>query len=398
MKNEDIISLVKIDEEKNSRIFERGVEDIIEREHLKSILKSGRMLRVKFGIDPTSPDLHLGHAVILRKLRQFQDAGHKAVLIIGDFTARIGDPSDRAGSRPALTEEEIKRNLKKYLNVAGKIINIKNTEVYYNSKWFSRQGVAQIFELARAGTLQQMIRRADFKKRIDSGGDVTMLEMLYPLMQGYDSVMSRADVELGGLDQKLNLLIGRKVQRHFGIPEQDILMTPLLEGTDGVRKMSKSFGNYIALDERPNSMFAKIMSIPDTLIYKYFVLLTDFSDEEIKNTENQLPFEQKKILAETIVSLLYNKKEGAGARAYFEKTFSKKETPQNLEVFKTAKGEKWTEFLLRNKLAKSKAEAKRLVDGGGIDFDGEKITKSGRQITKGGTVRIGKHRFIKIEL
>ena len=264
---------VKIDEKTIEKILGRGVEEVIAKGHLEAALRSGKKLRVKFGIDPTAPDLHLGHAVPLRKLRQFQDLGHKAVLIIGDFTAMIGDPSGRVGARPPLTKERVKENMKRYLRQAGKIINVKNAEIHYNSKWLGKKQT--IIELSRAATVQQVLHREDFKKRIAEGGDVTLLEVLYPLLQGYDSVMVKADAEIGGTDQKFNLLMGRQIQRYFGMAEQDILMVPLLEGTDGVRKMSKSYDNYIGLDAVPSEMFGKIMSIPDQLIDKYYVFLTD---------------------------------------------------------------------------------------------------------------------------
>src|SRR3989338_8165632 len=260
--------LDKIDE-----LLTRGVEEVLDKEHLRKAILS-KQIRIKFGIDPTMPDLHLGHSVVLRKLRQFQDLGHQVVLIIGDYTEMIGDPTGRTETSKVLTEQEVKDNMEKYLDQVGKILNIKKTEVRYNSEWLDK-GLQGILSLAQAGTVNQMLRRADFRQRMDNDLDITVLELMYPLMQGYDSVAVKADVELGGTDQKFNLLIGRRVQRHFNQAEQDVVTVPLLEGLDGVKKMSKSFGNYIALDEKPGDMFGKIMSIPDALISKYIELCTD---------------------------------------------------------------------------------------------------------------------------
>ena len=390
---------MKINEEKIKEILERGVEDIIDRDHFGKILKSGKKLRVKFGVDPTAPDLHLGHMALLRKLLQFQNAGHKTVLIVGNFTARIGDPSGKSEERKMLSEKEIKHNMKTYFAQAGKILNMEKTEVRYNGEWFgARNSLSKIFELARAGSMQQILRRADFKKRLGSGRDVTVLEMLYPLMQGYDSVVVKADVELGGSDQRFNLLIGRKIQRHFGVPEQDVLIMPLLEGTDGARKMSKSYGNYITLSEKPNNLFAKIMSVPDKLVQKYFLLLSDISDSELKHIEQMSFLERKKRLAFEITGFLHSETAAKKAKECFEKTFSKKEIPEDLKIYRAEMNEKWADFLVRVKLAQSRSEAKRLIEGGGLDFNGRKITRANGQISESGTVKVGKHKFIKIEV
>lgn len=372
---------MKISEEKIKKILERGVGEVIKKEHLEEALRSGKKLTIKFGIDPTSPDLHLGHMVPLRKLRQFQDAGHVVALIIGDFTASVGDPSGRSEERKPLSKKEIKNNLKKYFKLAGKIIDINKSKIFYNSSWFEKEGsIARIIQLSRASTCQQLMRRADFKERISTGGDITVLEMLYPLLQGYDSVIVKADVEIGGTDQKFNLLMGRRVQRHFKLPEQDILTTPLLEGTDGVRKMSKSYNNYIALDETTENIYSKIISIQDELIKKYFLLLTDVE----KNNKIFLGsvFEQKKKLAEEIISFLYSKEKALSASSPLS--------------FTAKKGESWVDFLARQNFIKSKSDAKRLIEGGGVDFDGTKIKNSKDTITKNGTAKIGKYRVIKI--
>ena len=298
------------------KLLTQGVEEVIVKEHLEDRLKKGDKLRVKFGIDPTAPDLHLGHTVPLRKLRQFQDAGHKAVLIIGDFTAMIGDPTGRSEERKPLTAKEVKQNLKKYLKQAGKVLNIKKAEIHYNSEWL-KKNMDTLLEIMRSGSMQQVLHRADFKKRLSENQDITFLEVMYPLLQGYDSVAVKADVEIGGTDQKFNLLMGRRVQRHFGMAEQDVMTLPLLEGTDGVKKMSKSADNYISLDAEPDDMFGKTMRIPDNLIDKYYTLLTDANPP----AGGQNPREAKLELAKIIVGMYHGEKAGEKAKENFIKFF-----------------------------------------------------------------------------
>ena len=373
---------MKVSHKAVKEILERGVEEVIQKERLEAALLSGKKLVVKFGIDPTSPDLHLGHMVPLRKLKQFQDAGHIIALIIGDFTATIGDPSGRSEERKPLSSTDVKHNLKKYLSLAGKIIDIKKSKIFYNSLWFKKAGMEKVIELSRASSLQQTLRRADFQERMKAGNDISMLELWYPLFQGYDSVMVKADVEIGGTDQKFNLLMGRRVQRHFGMSEQDIMMLPLIEGTDGARKMSKSHNNYIALDESPENIYSKILSVPDELIKKYFLLITDIKESDKIFTAVLL--EQKKKLAKEIISLLYSKE--------------KAERTGETQAVVAKKGEQWIDFLTRNKFASSNSEAKRLVEGGGVDFQNIKIKNPKDVITKSGTAKIGKYKTIKIEI
>ncbi|KKT56945.1 MAG: tyrosyl-tRNA synthetase, tyrosyl-tRNA synthetase [Parcubacteria group bacterium GW2011_GWC1_45_13] len=387
---------MKINEGKIKEILERGVSGIIEKSHLERALRSGKKLRVKFGIDPTSPDLHLGHAVPFRKLKQFQEVGHEIIFIIGDFTARIGDPSGRESARKPLTPKEVKSNLKKYLSLAGKIINIKNAKMLCNSKWLANTDT--LLRLASIGSIQYVMKRDEFRTRQVGGQEITILEAMYPLFQGYDSVKIGADVEVGGADQELNLLAGRKLQKYFGQKEQDILMTPLLTGTDGVRKMSKSFSNYIALNDAPQDMFGKIMSLPDNLLEQYFLLSTDVPMEEAKKLLGRKPFEAKKVLAYEIVKLYHRENFANKAREYFEKTFSKKEIPENLRIYRAKVNEEWADFLTREKLISSHSEAKRLIEGGGLDFNGKKIARAGEQISESGTVKIGKYKFIKIDV
>lgn len=388
------------DEKLIDEALTRGVEEVIEKDHLKKAMLSGRQLRVKFGIDPTSPDLHLGHAVALRKLKQFEDLGHKIVLIIGDFTARVGDPTGRSETRKPLTEKEIKLNLKEYLKQAGKILNIRRAEVNYNSKWLAKENMEKIFQLASAGTFQQMMKRADFKKRVDEGGDISVVELLYPLMQGYDSVKVKADVELGGSDQLFNLLMGRKVQRHFGQPEQDILTVPLLVGLDGVKKMSKSYGNYVGLDDEATDMFGKVMSLPDALIENYLLLCTGLVSDEIKNIMKLPPRDAKVRLGKEITSIYHGEKDAGKAVENFEKIFSKKEIPEDApELILFGKEISAVDLVLLSGVAESKSEAKRLIEQGALEVGGrvEKDIHAMLTPQNGDAVRIGKKYFARIK-
>jgi len=380
-------------------LLTRGVEEVIIKEHLEAALRSGKKLRVKFGIDPTAPDLHLGHTVPLRKLRQFQDAGHTVVLIIGDFTAMIGDPSGRIDSRKPLSEKEVKNNLKKYLKLAGKVIDVKKAEIYYNSRWFKKNSNL-ILELLSRESVQRVLERDDFQKRLKEGREILLIEEVYPLLQGYDSVMVKADVEIGGTDQKFNLLMGRRLQRSYGLPEQDIMTLPLIEGTDGVKKMSKSYGNYIALDSEPADMFGKIMSIPDSLIDKYYTLLTD-AERNIAD-----PREAKLELAKIIVTMYHGEQAGKKAKEDFIKVFSKKQKPEHIPVKKLDKlnlssssGEKLYNLLVKTELALSKSEARRLIEQGAVRLNGEKKTNPNEIIEiKGGLLlQVGKRHFLRLE-
>ncbi len=389
---------MKTNDETNKEIFERGVEDIIERDHLRAALQSSKKLRVKFGIDPTAPDLHLGHAAVLRKLRQFQEAGHKIVFIIGDYTARIGDPSGVSKTRPELTATEVRANMKHYLSQASKILDLKKTEVLRNSVWLDKLRGGKILELLSLVSVNQILEREDFGRRVADHKSVRIHELLYPVLQGYDSVVVKADIEVGGRDQLFNLLLGRELMVKFGLNPQDILTVELLEGTDGVRKMSKSYGNYISLDAKPKDMYGKIMSVPDHLINKYFELLTDASSDEIsKMDKNFSPFERKKKAAYAIVSALHSKHSASGAEKHFSETFSEKKIPENLEIRSAYKGQPWFEFLFMEKLVESKSQARQLIKSGGLDFNEKKVKNYYDKILESGVARIGKRRFIKIE-
>ncbi len=385
----------------------RGVAEVIERSHLERALKSRKKLRVKLGIDPTAPDLHLGHAVVLRKLKQFQDLGHKVVLIIGDFTGTIGDPAGRIEARKPLTSQEVKQNEKNYLKELDKILDIKKVEVRHNSEWFLKEGMTAVLALARAGTIQQVLHRADFKKRLDEGKDITLLETMYPLFQGYDSAKIKADIELGGTDQLFNVLMGRKIQRYFGLPEQDVLTVPLLEGTDGVKKMSKSFNNYIALNDPPTEMFGKLMSINDKLIIKYFELCTDYPQKEIEKIKKGLktkklnPRDAKMTLAFEVVSLYHGKQKAKAASKEFERVFKAGELPDDIPQIKLKKKKIGiVNLLVEIGFASSKSVATRLVTQGGVRTNGDRVTnpKEIIEISKNGIIiRAGKRRFAVVK-
>ncbi len=375
------------------KTFTRGIEEIIDGVHFWNALNSGRKLRVKLGIDPTKPDIHLGHTVPLLKLREFQELGHQAVLIIGDFTAQIGDPSGQSAERQPLTEKEIKVNMKHYLDQAGKVINIKKTEVRYNSEWHGKS-LKDFLAVTKAVSISQIMKREDFQKRIDAGGDVTVLESLYAILQGYDSVMVKADVELGGADQKLNLLMGRRIQRYFKMPEQDIITMPLVEGTDGVRKMSKSYGNYIGLTEKPEEMFGKLMSIPDSLTAKYFTHFT-----EVEPPQGN-PYEAKMLLAETVTKMYHGEKEAMKAKENWIKTFSKREMPEEIRELGIRNKELGILDLLIAAGVPSKSEARRLIAQKAVELDSKEKTdeKEVLRLNGGEILKIGKHRFFKIKL
>jgi len=342
------------DKNKIDEILTRGVEDIFIKKDLEKKLHSGKKLRIKLGIDPTSPYIHIGRAVTLRKLRDFQKLGHQVVFIIGDYTAKIGDPSDKLEKRPMLTDVEIKNNLKKYLKQVALILDMKNVEVKYNSKWLKKMNFFEIGQLLECFTVQQMTKRRNFKDRLDAGVDIYMVEFLYPALQGYDSVKVKADVEIGGFDQLFNLKAGRIVQKRYGQQEQDIMVLSMLEGTDG-RKMSSSWGNIISIIDTPEEMFGKVMSIKDELILKYFLLTTDLGIEEISKIKLSLkkgenPMFYKKILGEEIVALYHNRKKATEARENWENVFSKKEIPTEMEEILINSGEFLVDILLKNEI------------------------------------------------
>ncbi len=390
------------DEKKIKEVLSRGVEDIFIKEDLKERLSSGKQLRIKLGIDPTSPFIHLGRAVTLLKLKAFQDLGHHIVLIIGDFTAKIGDPSDKLEKRPMLTDEQISNNLKKYLEQINLILDMKEVEVRYNSEWLKGMSIPEIGQLLECFTVQQMTKRRNFKERLDAGKDVFMVEFMYPALQGYDSVAVNSDVEIGGFDQLFNLKAGRTVQKRYGQKEQDIMVLSMLEGTDG-RKMSSSWGNIISVIDTPDEMFGKIMSLKDELITKYFLLTTDLNLSEIAKIENSLkngenPMEFKKILAKKIISFYHSVKDAQKAEENFVNTFQKKEIPEKIKEIKVKTGEMLSEILVKNKILSSKGEWRRLVLENAVHdlLNDKNITDVNLKISENLTLKIGKKRFVKI--
>jgi tyrosyl-tRNA synthetase len=380
-------------------IIKRGTVEIISEEELKKKLeeraKTKKPLIVKAGFDPTAPDIHLGHTVLLRKMRQFQNLGHKVIFLIGDFTACIGDPSGRSEIRKQLSKEEVLKNAATYKKQVSRILDVDKIKIVFNSEWFEKMSVVDILKLTTHATVSQMLARADFKKRLAKGEDISLLEFMYPVLQGYDSVVLEADIELGGTDQIFNLLVGRDMQRDFGQAQQVIITLPLLEGTDGVQKMSKSFGNYIGINEAPNEIFGKIMSVSDELMLKYYTLLTDEDLDLVKKTH---PKEAKLKLAEIITAQYHSKKDAGEARLEFERVFSKKESPQDLPVYRltTAKNN-IVEIMVKSQLVKTKNEARRMIKQGAVTFNDTKIVSEDAIIDKEGILKIGKRRFLKLE-
>jgi len=393
---------VYTDSAKIEEILTRGVEEIFVRESLEKKLLSGKVQRIKLGIDPTSKNIHLGNAVVLWKLRAFQDLGHKVVLVVGDFTAKIGDPSDKLEKRPMLTDSDIAKNLQGYKKQLGKILNMDRTELVYNSRWLSKLTFADVCELAETFSVQQMTNRRNFKERIEKGIEVSLREFLYPLMQGYDSVAVKADVELGGFDQLFNLKAGRIVQKHYGMPEQDILTGQMLLGTDG-RKMSKSWGNVINVMDTPDEMFGKTMSIRDDLIQVYFLLCTQTPKVDVEHVGDRLekgdnPRDVKLELAEKIVEIYWGKEKAGRARTKFIETFSEKKIPEDIEVATVNPGKLVVDVLLEKGLVKSKTEWRRLVKEGAVSdaLTGVAVVDVSAVVNSDITFKIGKRRFIKI--
>jgi tyrosyl-tRNA synthetase len=385
-----------------NELLTRGVAEVIDKEHLIQKLKGKKKLRVKLGIDPTSANLHIGRAVVLHKLRQFQELGHKVVFIIGDFTGLIGDTSDKDSERPMLSEKQIKENLKGYLKQAGKILDLSKTESHFNSKWLKKLTYLEIGKQADEFGLHEFIARENIAKRMKDGKRVSLREVLYPLMQGYDSVAIKADVELGGTDQRFNLLAGRTLQKAYGQEPQNIILTELLEGTDG-RKMSSSWGNVINLTDEPNDMFGKVMSVADSLIIKYFKLATKVALDEVAGFEAMLkkgenPRNIKVRLAEELVTLYYGRKAADKASAEFEKVFTNKEKPTDIPEMKV-KSQNIIDILMETKLAPSKSEARRLVQQGGVKLNDQVINEwdAKLDVEDGQIIQAGKRKFIRIK-
>jgi tyrosyl-tRNA synthetase len=390
---------ISTDPKKIADLLTRGIDEVIDRASLEKKLKSGKKLRVKLGIDPTSPNLHLGRSVPLLKLRDFQELGHQVVFIVGDFTGVIGDTSDKDSERPMLDKKTVQNNLKKYKAQAGKIIDLKKTEFHYNSEWLKKLDYVDIAEQSNLFSVSEFINRDNIRRRLDAGTRVSLREVLYPLMQGYDSVAVKADVELGGTDQRFNLLAGRTMQPHFKQAPQDILMNPLVEGTDG-RKMSSSWGNTINFSDTPNDMFGKVMSIGDNLIIKYFTYFTRVSMDDIEHIQAGLkqgmnPRDAKVTLAEEIVRMYHGEKAAAEAVAYFQSVFGKKEKPTDMPTLKPSASDILS-VLVEAGFVKSRGEGRRDIDGGGVRVNDEKVTSIEATVKAGDIVQKGKRFFVKI--
>ncbi|MFA7711133.1 MAG: tyrosine--tRNA ligase [Candidatus Neomarinimicrobiota bacterium] len=391
-------------------VIKRGTEELISEEEmvrkLENSIKTNRPLRIKQGFDPTAPDIHLGHTVGIRKLRQFQDLGHKIVLIIGDYTGMVGDPSGKNETRPRLDRKTLMKNAETYENQFFKILEKSKTEIHYNGEWFAEMKFDEIMNLAAKFTIARILERDDFTKRYKEGNPISLHEFYYPLMQGYDSVAIKADVELGATEQKFNLLTARDVQREYGQEPQVILTLPVLEGIDGGQRMSKSLGNYIGIDDEPNEMYGKIMSIPDSLILKYFTLVTDYSLDQLQELKRRLddqhtnPMVLKKELARTIIAMYHSNESARSAEQNFERVFSKKEIPVDIEEIVVASSDLpklLVKALTDCGAVASNGEARRLIQQGGVRVNDEKINdvnytfnQKGKYITK-----VGKRRFIK---
>jgi tyrosyl-tRNA synthetase len=386
----------------------RGAVDLISEDELaKKIEKSaakGQRLVAKLGADPSSPDLHIGHGVVLGKLRTFQDLGHEAHLIVGDFTAMIGDPSGRQKTRPMLTVEQTNENAKTYVDQVSKVLTSERLTIHYNNDWLGKMTFPEVIKLAGSYTVSQMLEREDFHKRFNEEQPISLHEFLYPLAQGMDSVAIKSDIELGGTDQKFNLLVGRELQRHFGVEPQSILTMPLLEGTDGVRKMSKSYGNSINFSDSADEMFGKTMSIPDDVIYRYFLLATKVKDlAAIKQTLDagtENPRNLKVRLAQEIIKQFYDDSAATAALERFEQMFVKKEVPDDIpEVIVGSEPKQVVDIIVENQLATSKGEARRLIQGGGVSLNGEKVADEKMLVMaspEGVVLKVGKRKFLKL--
>ncbi|HEX8688483.1 MAG TPA: tyrosine--tRNA ligase [Pyrinomonadaceae bacterium] len=389
----------------------KGAVELIREDDLRAKLersaRAGKPLRVKLGADPTAPDIHLGHTVVIRKLRHFQELGHTVIFLIGDFTGMIGDPSGKSATRPQLTREEIDANAETYKKQIFKLLDPEKTEVRFNSEWMSRLGSDGFVRLASHVTVKQILERDDFQKRLAEERPVALHELLYPLTQGYDSVALEADVELGGTDQKFNLLVGRNLQREYGQEPQVVLTTPLLEGTDGVQKMSKSLGNYVGINEAPQEMFGKVMSISDALMWRYYELLTDLPVADIARLRERAesgaanPRDFKVALAKRVIADFHSPEAATAAEEEFVRRFRNKETPDDVEERAVARQTwKLPRLLVETGLAPSMAEARRLIEQGGVRVDGERAAGAETEVEvsaeRSPLIQVGKRRFLRV--
>ncbi len=398
---------VKDEVKRQMELIERGVAEIVPRAELvgkleKSIIEN-RPLRIKLGLDPTAPDIHLGHTVVLNKLRQFQDLGHEIHLIIGDFTGRIGDPSGKSETRKQLTEDQVRENARTYQEQIFKVLDRDKTIVHFNSEWLMPLKLADVLGLAGKYTVARMMERDDFSKRYREGLPIGVHEFMYPLMQGYDSVVLKADVELGGTDQKFNLLVGRQLQKEYGDEQQVALMMPILEGTDGVHKMSKSLGNYIGINDEPYEMFGKTMSITDDLICRYFELLTRVPMTEIESLKQGMadgslnPRDAKIKLAMEIISMYHSAEDALAAREKFALVFSHRDIPEDIPELSVDDAEIYLpKFLCDNGMVESSSDGRRMIKQGGVKINGEKFTQENLTPQSGMVIQVGKRKFLRI--
>ena len=389
-------------------VIKRGVSEIIPEDDLvrkiEKSIKTNKQLIVKLGCDPSRPDLHLGHSVVLRKLRQFQDLGHLAILIVGDFTGMIGDPSGKSKTRPSLSLEETRKNGESYFEQAKKVLSDKNIKMIYNSDWLGKMSFADVIKLASKYTVSQMLEREDFHTRFNKEEPISLHEFLYPLAQAMDSVAIESDVELGGTDQKFNLLVGRAIQREFGKEAQVILTMPILPGTDGIEKMSKSLDNYIGISDSPREMFGKTLSIPDKLMYDFFLLATNIPNSELTAIKNEItnnPRDTKRRLAREIVALYHSQEAAQSSEEEFDRIFVKKDVPDVIEELtygSSGSAINVVQLLVDTKLAPSKGEARRLIEQGGVSINNEKVSDSKSEIlmNEPKIIKVGKRKFLKV--
>lgn len=400
--------------ERQLAVIQRGVAEIIPQnelvEKLNRSVATGSPLKVKLGLDPTAPDLHVGHTVVLHKLRQFQELGHTIQLLIGDFTGRIGDPTGKSETRKQLTEEDVKRNAQTYVEQFAKVMDVSQLQVYYNSQWLAAMNFADVVKLAANVTVARMLERDDFSKRYHSNLPISIHEFFYPLMQGYDSVALESDIELGGTDQKFNLLMGRQLQKEYGKEQQIAITMPILEGLDGVQKMSKSLGNYIGISEAPQEIYGKTMSVPDELMLKYYELVTNISNEELKTLRDGLkdesihPRDTKMTLAKLFVTMFHGSEAAEEAEAHFKRVFQQRALPTDIPEVKLSvdlfeNNSIWiAKLLVELGLTSSTGEARRMIQQGGVKIDEEKIEDVQAQIlvTAGMVIQVGKRKFAKI--
>ncbi|KPJ86109.1 hypothetical protein AMJ57_00465 [Parcubacteria bacterium SG8_24] len=396
------------DQDRIEHLLRRRVVEVIGEDSLRQRLASGKPLRIKLGFDPTAPDIHLGHTLTLKKIKEFQDLGHQIVFIVGDYTARVGDPTGKSRTRPMLTEDEVKDNAATYLAQIGKILDVDKAEVRHNSEWFSRMAFADIISLTSKFTVARMIERDDFENRLNEGIDIHMHELLYPMMQAYDSVMVEADVEMGSTDQRFNILAGRELQRKMGHEPQDVMLIgPILVGTDGVRKMSKSLDNYIGIDEPPEEIYGKVMSIPDAVLWDYYLLVTDVDEVEIDNMRDRCgrgemnPRDAKARLAAEIVTAYHSEEAARQAEGHFRKVFREKGVPDEVPETATAGGVRPViELLVESGLAGSKSEARRLIAQKGIRVEGEIVDDEAATVevsAAGRLIQKGKRHFVRVK-